>query len=846
MKKRSVFLKLITTLLVTTQLFSLSFAENVDMNSTTRTKNEMDIAFEKELELENLENLTDLQDLGNIPGINVDLLGNPTFVKGNSIYKFGDHISRSTPTGIVFRKKRQVVKITTNFVSSIVDRTNNTDTPIPGSNYSKAEDEGKLVYYKLPMPSNTLDYVIDLNAIHDVYDMLMFKNKTGFEQYFVVKAKKADDGSDVVNYKVSYIKKFRPLSVAPIDVDTLEVTYDGDISNDISDVKKITVSVPEGEGSELTTGLAYKNNMKYLIETINKLKSDKLVPLQEKTDDITEEKFEEYYKTATEGYDYSIDYKTFMELEADWVYYNDLTTDDEALKNMNPRVAVDLINTTLTKINTFLDHIAKVDADDKNGRIPAKGNFLIDVFGDENFVPQLPDDVEIKENVEKYKEIGKADIEVDGKKVRIKGLTNILKNADKVVVNIPYRMFKDMDTYDVKGDVFNVDVNKHNITPISGEINEKTKIDMELDRPVTSETLDNPANVIVEVGTPGSPDVIKYPVRKIEIDGAKLKIHFGDNDNKIGPNNTVRVLIPGQTFTPLDPLNERVTDIDYNVVNKLKDEPKPPVVPPVNPPNNPKPNNPSGGGGGGGSSKKPTPKTPDKTPKRETKLNIEDHYAYMVGYPDLTFRPDAQITRAEVTMMFARLLKDRPVGTPFNAKRYSDVTEANWFSYAVDYMSEQNIIKGYPDGTFRPNDPITRAEFASISARFDKLPDAGKSVFSDVANNHWASETIAQSAKKGWISGYPDGTFKPEQNISRIEVVSSTNRILNRYVDMEFAQKHKAELAPMIDVTDKHWGYGTLIEAMNGHDYVRLADGKSEQWQKLNGKSFDFPTSLKK
>ena len=69
---------------------------------------------------------------------------------------------------------------------------------------------------------------------------------------------------------------------------------------------------------------------------------------------------------------------------------------------------------------------------------------------------------------------------------------------------------------------------------------------------------------------------------------------------------------------------------------------------------------------------------------------------------------------------------------------------------------------------------------------------------------------------------------------------------MNRYVDMEFAQKHKAELAPMIDVTDKHWGYGTLIEAMNGHDYVRLVDGKSEQWQKLNGKSFDFPTSLKK
>lgn len=253
----------------------------------------------------------------------------------------------------------------------------------------------------------------------------------------------------------------------------------------------------------------------------------------------------------------------------------------------------------------------------------------------------------------------------------------------------------------------------------------------------------------------------------------------------------------------------------------------------------------------GSSEEEETP--PAKPPEKEQKpdivtvnLNRVDHYSYMVGYPDRTFKADAQMTRAEVTMMFARLLKDRPVGTPFMANRYSDVIESNWFSYAVDYMSEQNIVKGYPDGTFRPNAPITRAEFAAISAKFDNLLDEGNSTFGDVSENHWATKFIAKAAKKGWVSGYPDGTFKPNQNITRVEVVSSTNRILNRYADVEFAKLHKGELAPMIDIVETHWGYGAIVEAMNGHDYVRLEDGKTEKWEEINGKAFTFPTPLAK
>ena len=251
---------------------------------------------------------------------------------------------------------------------------------------------------------------------------------------------------------------------------------------------------------------------------------------------------------------------------------------------------------------------------------------------------------------------------------------------------------------------------------------------------------------------------------------------------------------------------------------------------------------------------KPTPKP---EPKPETKpehkyyyhhektgepiLNIDDHYAYMKGYPDKTFGPDKAMTRAEVTMMFARLLKERPEKGRKYIMPYKDIHENDWYAYAVTFMSEKKLVSGYPDGTFKPNAPITRAEFASIASRFDSLADKSDLKFSDVSKNHWAYKVICSAEAKGWISGYPDGTFKPEKNITRAEVVSSTNRILNRYADLDFAKAHVQELAPMIDMNDSHWAYGPIVEAMNGHDYKRLSDGKSERWIRLNGKRFTFP-----
>lgn len=241
----------------------------------------------------------------------------------------------------------------------------------------------------------------------------------------------------------------------------------------------------------------------------------------------------------------------------------------------------------------------------------------------------------------------------------------------------------------------------------------------------------------------------------------------------------------------------------------------------------------------------PTPSTPGwtVTPSSPTdsKLNLVDHLAYMKGYPDLTFGPDRNMTRAEVTMMFARLLKDRPEANKVYAMPYSDVTKADWYAYAVSYMTENKLIMGYPDGTFRPNNPISRAEFAAIASRFDQLKPGLSLPFNDVKAGHWAYDVIASAADKGWVNGYPDGSFKPENKITRAEVVSTTNRMLNRYADLAFAKAHKTELAPMRDMDESHWAYGAAVEAMNGHDYHRQADGKNETWILLNGKRFTFP-----
>ncbi|MFM9413387.1 S-layer homology domain-containing protein [Peptococcus simiae] len=231
--------------------------------------------------------------------------------------------------------------------------------------------------------------------------------------------------------------------------------------------------------------------------------------------------------------------------------------------------------------------------------------------------------------------------------------------------------------------------------------------------------------------------------------------------------------------------------------------------------------------GGGGA----VVNTPDK-------LNTEDHYAYMAGYPDQTFGPNRSMSRAEVATMFTRLLKDRPDKTKTYPSDLTDIDTSAWYANPVGYAARENIVKGYPDGTFRPDAPISRAEFAAIASRFAGLKDGPAPAFTDLSPDHWAYESIRLAAGHGWIAGYPDNTFRPDQPISRAEVIAITNRVLNRQGDQDWLNRHQESFAPFTDMGQEDWYYTTIMEAVLGHDYKRLEDGKGEHWLKLNDKTF--------
>ena len=221
-------------------------------------------------------------------------------------------------------------------------------------------------------------------------------------------------------------------------------------------------------------------------------------------------------------------------------------------------------------------------------------------------------------------------------------------------------------------------------------------------------------------------------------------------------------------------------------------------------------------------------------------LNKYDHKAYMFGYPDWTFRPERNMTRAEATAMFARLLKNYPKTFVKYNLPYSDVFEDDWYYLAVGFMTEKNIITGYEDGTFRPNSPITRAEFATMASKFDSLAKGGGKSFVDVDESHWAFMYINSAFKRGWVTGYEDGTFKPDRNISRAEVVTITNKMLDRYCDKEFVINHRDLLIKFTDLVESHWAYFNIMESTHGHDYTRRGNGIDEWWHRLNGEEFRF------
>ena len=232
--------------------------------------------------------------------------------------------------------------------------------------------------------------------------------------------------------------------------------------------------------------------------------------------------------------------------------------------------------------------------------------------------------------------------------------------------------------------------------------------------------------------------------------------------------------------------------------------------------------------GGGGGSHKPTVTIPDDVP---TGLNGDDHYAYIVGYPDSTVRPQNGITRAEVATIFFRLLTDETRNAnSTKTNSYSDVAAGAWYNHAVSTLSAMGIVKGDSHGKFNPNAPITRAEFAAIAARFDDKANTTAVDFSDIAS-HWAKNEISAAANNGWINGYTDGTFRPNNKITRAEAMTLVNRVLKRLP--ETAEDLHNDMIKWSDNSDTSaWYYLAVQEATNSH-YYDLKENKHEKWSKL-------------
>lgn len=225
-----------------------------------------------------------------------------------------------------------------------------------------------------------------------------------------------------------------------------------------------------------------------------------------------------------------------------------------------------------------------------------------------------------------------------------------------------------------------------------------------------------------------------------------------------------------------------------------------------------------------------TPAKPDETkptlaPIPEM-LNGEDHYAYLLGYEDGTVRPNGSISRAEVATVLFRLLKDdvrMQNLTKDNA--YSDVSDTAWYAAAVSTLSKMGVISGYPDGTFRPNAPITRAEFAAMIARFDETAKSADTPFTDISG-HWAENAIGKAYGNGWVEGSSKTVFCPESNLTRAETATLLNRVLHRLPEKESDLLANQIVWP--DNPETFWGYLAIQEATNSHEYERKADGVYE------------------
>ena len=221
------------------------------------------------------------------------------------------------------------------------------------------------------------------------------------------------------------------------------------------------------------------------------------------------------------------------------------------------------------------------------------------------------------------------------------------------------------------------------------------------------------------------------------------------------------------------------------------------------------------------------PADPDDTGVSDL-LNTEDHIQYLFGYPDGTFGPENNMTRAEVAQMFYNLLLDQDVEI---TKTFDDVPANAWYTKAVNTLASLDIISGVGDNKFEPERSITRAEFTAMAMKFAVGGEEGENIFSDVDENDWFYDAVVNSIQYGWIHGYGDGTFRPNNPITRAEVTAIVNNMLGRAADEDFVDEHADELTPFSDI-EKHWAYYHIVEATNDHDYTKPSSG--ENWTKLN------------
>ena len=238
----------------------------------------------------------------------------------------------------------------------------------------------------------------------------------------------------------------------------------------------------------------------------------------------------------------------------------------------------------------------------------------------------------------------------------------------------------------------------------------------------------------------------------------------------------------------------------------------------------------SGGGGGssgGGGSKPADPDVEDPSDTGVSNwLNTRDHIAYLSGYPGGGFGPDNSMTRAEVAQMFYALLNDKNVTI---TTTFPDVPENAWYATAVNTLASLGMVSGDANGNYRPNDPITRAEFCVIALAFAYEPENASCSFYDVFRSDWFYPYVAQAASYGWIGGYTDNTFGPNDNITRAQVTTIVNNMLGRTADQDYVDDNLRRLNTFLDVPRAHWAYYQIMEAANTHDYTK--NNGIESWR---------------